>query len=210
MDQLLGASSEDRLPVPVSGGRALTSDQRRQIDLSSRIPGWGSDLDPAVRPGVPRDKSPDLGPEWLYPPLERQVANVRIHKSTEHARLTPVFGTSCPPAGLSGRIRDLAYRFSEGRLSRWMTLMLADRVNVVEDVLADLGQGRLPNLAKEMGLKSEIRYNPAGFATKVALVGVGIAACVAYSRARSRRARQDEAVEFARGSGQPDRRPVSG
>jgi hypothetical protein len=198
MDQILGSSSEDHLPVPVAGGRSLTSDQRRQVDLSSTIPGWGSDLDPKRRPGVPRDKSPDLGVEWLYPPLERQVAGAKVHKSTEHGQLTPVFGTSCPPSGLSGRIRDVGYRFSEGRLSRWMTLMVADRVNVVEDVLADLGQGRFPNLAKEMGLKSEIRYNPAGFAKKVALVGLCVAACVAYSRARSRRAPEDAAVGSGR------------
>jgi hypothetical protein len=43
--------------------------------------GWGFDLDPAVRPGVPRDKAPELGAEWLYPPFPAQEPRVKIHKS---------------------------------------------------------------------------------------------------------------------------------
>ena len=186
MDQRVGSSSQDILTPPVPGGRALTTAQRQSIDLTSNIPGWGSDLDPAMRPGVPRDKAPELGVEWLYPPLPQQVPRVKIHKSTEHGRLTPVFGTSCPPRGLSGRMRDLAYRFSEGRLARWMTLIAADRVNVVEDVLSDLAQLRVPNLVREIGLQSELRYNRIGLAKKIMVVGLGVAAYVAWSRSRRR------------------------
>src|SRR5687768_8596009 len=107
----------------------LTTQERQRTDHSDTIRGWGSDLDPKMRPGVPRDKAPEIGVEQLYPAIPQQVPRIRVHKSTEHGKLTPVFGTSCPPSGLSGRLRDFAYRFSEGRLSRWMTLMLADRVN---------------------------------------------------------------------------------
>ena len=187
MEQKLGSSSEDVLDPPVPGGRALTTDERRNVDLSSVIKGWGSDLDPGRRPGVPRDKAPDLGVELLYPPIEQQVPDIKIHKSTEHARLTPVFGTSCPPAGLSGLLRDIGYKYSEGRLERWMTLMFADRVNVVEDLLSDLAQLRVPNIPKEMGLKSELKYNPAGLAKKAIVAGVCATLCLAYVRARSRR-----------------------
>jgi hypothetical protein len=182
MDQVTGSSSDDYLPVPVPGGRALTTRQRQAVDLAQDIKGWGSDLDPAMRPGVPRDKAPELGAEGLYPPIEQQVPRTRIHKSTEHPRLTPVFGTSCPPSGLSGRIRDFGYTFSEGRLSRWMTLLVADRVNVLEDVLGDLAKGRVPNLAEEMGLRSEVRYNRVGLARKAAVAGLCVAAYIAYSR----------------------------
>ena len=99
MEQTLGSSSEDFLPVPVQGGRGLTTQDRETIDLSGSIPGWGSDLDPNVRPGVPRDKAPEIGGETLYlRNVQQQEPTVRIHKSTEHARLTPVFGTSCPPS----------------------------------------------------------------------------------------------------------------
>jgi len=187
MEQTLGSSTEDTLDPPVQGGRSLTTKERTSVDLSNRIPGWGSDLEPARRPGVPRDKAPKIGPETLYPPIPRQVPRVKIHKSTEHGRLTPVFGTSCPPSGLSGRMRDFAYHYSEGRMMRWLTLMAADRVNMIEDIVADLSRGHIPNIPKEMGIKSELRYNRAGFAKKVAITGVAVALVAAYFRSRRRR-----------------------
>jgi hypothetical protein len=188
MDQQLGASSEDFLPVPVPGGRTLTTRQRAEVDLTRRIDGWGSDLDRAVRPGVPRDQAPELGAEALYVDLPQQEPPHRIHKSTEHARLTPVFGTSCPPRGLSGRLRDAAYHYSEGRLARWLTLMLADRVDVVEDIASDLARGRVPNLWREMGLAAEWRHDKAGLMRKAAAAALVAGAIVAYRRARRRRA----------------------
>ena len=157
--------------------------------LSRTFAGWGSDLDPALRPGVPRDKAPEIGAESLYVDIEQQQPLVRIHKSTEHARLTPVFGTSCPPAGLSGKLRDVAYRYSEGRFARWLTLMLADRVDVVEDLVKDLGHLRVPNLPREMGLKSEWRYNRPALVRKAAITGLVIGALIAYSRMRKARRR---------------------
>jgi hypothetical protein len=187
MEQTLGSSSEDVLETPVQGGRALATAERQSIDLSATIPGWGSDLDLAKRPGVPRDKAPQIGPEMLYAPIQQQVPRFKIHKSTEHARLTPVFGTSCPPSGLSGKIRDYGYTFSEGRLARWLTLMFADRVDVVEGLVSDLARGHIPNIPKEMGLKSELKYNPRGVAKKAAIAAVCVAAYVAYSRSRRSR-----------------------
>lgn len=198
MDQRVGSSSEDYLPVPVRGGYALTTQQRQAVDLSRNIKGWGSDLDRAMRPGVPRDKAPELGVESLYPPIVQQVPRTKIHKSTEHQRLTPVFGTSCPPYGLSGRIRDFGYTFSEGRLSRWMTLLFADRVNVLEDVLSDLARGRVPNVAREMGLRSEFRYNRAGLARKAAVAGLCVAAYIVYSRQRRSRIEDQPALPTRR------------
>src|SRR4051812_22242988 len=97
MEQVLGSSSQDKLDVPNQGGRALNTNERLSLDLSKDIRGWGSDLDPNDRPGVPMDKAPDLGVEHLYLDIEPQIPKFKIHKSTEHARLTPVFGTSCPP-----------------------------------------------------------------------------------------------------------------
>jgi hypothetical protein len=168
MEQTLGSSSVDVLDPPVKGGRSLTSLERRTIDLSAQIPGWGSDLDPQTRPGVPRDHAPEIGVEQLYPPFKRQPAEVLILKSTEHGQLPPVFGTTCPPRGLSGWIRRAAYTRSEGRLSRWLLLMFADRVDVVEGILVDLVHLRL-NPWREMGLGSELRYNRRQFFWKIAL-----------------------------------------
>jgi hypothetical protein len=188
MDQRLGSSSTDVLRLPVRGGWSLTTAQRSTIDLSQRIPGWGADLDPARRPGVPRDKAPDIGIESLYPDIVPQRPTFRIHKSTEHARLTPVFGTSCPPHGLSGSVRDLAYRASEGRLSRWVGLLLADRIDVVESTLRDFRDGRPPNLVREMGLQSGWRHDRNGMLRKAAVAGFVLAsAAVLLSRRRRRR-----------------------
>ncbi|HWI39954.1 MAG TPA: hypothetical protein VNX25_00535 [Verrucomicrobiae bacterium] len=188
MDQVLGSSSEDVQKPPVPGGHGLTTREREQTDLSGTIRGWGSDLDPAMRPGVPYDKAPLIGVETLYPPIPQQIPKFRIHKSTEHRKLTPVFGTSCPPTGLSGRIRDYAYQFSEGRLAHYLTLMVADRVNVVEDIVADLSRGHIPNIPKEMGLATEWRYNREAFIRKTAVVAGCTALLLAVWRMRSRTA----------------------
>jgi hypothetical protein len=130
------------------------------------------------------DKAPDVGIETLYPDFEQQVPRNRVHKSTEHGKLTPVFGNACPPRGLSGKIRDFAYNFSEGRLSHWILLMAADRVDVVEEILVDLAHLRIPNIPKEMGLKSELKYNRKGVAKKAAVIGLGVLAFMVLSRRR--------------------------
>jgi len=61
---------------------------------------------------------------------------------------------------------------------------------VLEDVLNDLAKGRVPNVAGEMGLRSELRYNRMGLARKAAFAGLCVAAYIAYSRGRRSR-RQD-------------------
>ena len=184
MNQTLGSSTQDVLTPPVPGGHSLTTEERRNVDLSSRIKGWGSDLAPERRPGVPRDKAPEIGVEHLYPPIPPQRARTKIHKSTEHGRMPPVFGTSCPPRGLSGRLRDRAYKYSEGRLARWMTLLVADRVDMVEGILEDLARGHVPNIPKEMGIRAELQHNRPRFLLKMAIVAAGTGAAVAYLRAR--------------------------
>lgn len=187
MEQFLGKSSEDVLAVPRRGGRALTTEQRRELDLSAKIRGWGSDLDPAVRPGVPMDKAPELGVEVLYPDIEQQMPRHKVHKSTEHARLTPVFGNACPPRGLSGIIRDFAYGFSEGRLAHWLLLMFADRVDMIEEILVDLSRLKIPNIPRETGLASSLKYNRKGVIRKSAVAGIGLLAFAALLKARKRR-----------------------
>ncbi len=105
-------------------------------ELRARIPGWGVDLDPKDRPSNPREKfDPDLnGAHWDFP--ERQPEKWPRERSIEHAFLTPVFGTSCPPKGLSGIMRKYAYRrFSEARAAHWLILIAADRVDSVESNL---------------------------------------------------------------------------
>lgn len=144
------------------------------------IAGWGADLDPAMRPAHEKERTPprlDHAP----PPLPQQAQRVEVLHSTERPGLTPVFGSTLPPSGLSGVLRRHAFRHSENDLRHWLVLMLADRVNVVEGVVQDLGRGHVPNLYAEMGGRAELRHNPAGFATKALTVvaAVGMLALLA-------------------------------
>lgn len=91
-------------------------------------------------------------------------------------------GTSTPPSGLSGVIRRVAFRFSESDWTHWLLLLGADRINMVEGVLQDLGRGKVPNIPGEMGIRSELRHNKAGFAKKVAVAAVAGALIYGLSR----------------------------
>ena len=108
-----------------------------QASEFSHIVGWGADLDPANRPAVPKELTPPRleGVHWDEP--EQQPLSVEVFHSIERPGITPVFGTSVPPSGLSGVLRRAAFRRSENDLRHWLTLMLADRVNVVEGMLGD-------------------------------------------------------------------------
>jgi hypothetical protein len=124
--------------------------------LRERIPGWGADLDPADRPSFPREQF-DLartGAHWETP--DRQPEKWPRERSIEHEMLTPVFGTSAPPQGLSGAIRKLAYaRYSEGRAAHWLLLMAADRVDSKAHVLRSMLTLRPDNPITETGVLSE-------------------------------------------------------
>ena len=104
----------------------------------SQIPGWGADLDRRNRPAVPMERTPPRleGVHWDEP--EQQAQTVEVLVSIERPDITPVFGTTLPPSGLSGVIRRRAFRHSENNLRHWMMLLMADRVDVVEGVVADM------------------------------------------------------------------------
>lgn len=125
-------------------------------ELRARIPGWGVDLDPKDRPSVPRERfDPNLnGARWDFP--ENQPEKWPRERSIEHKFLTPVFGTSCPPKGVSGMMRKYAYkRFSEGRAAHWLILVAADRVDSVGSHLQSLLTLRPDNPITETGVLSE-------------------------------------------------------
>jgi hypothetical protein len=134
---------------------AESSDQ-----LRARIPGWGVDLDPKDRPSVPRERfDPTFsGAHWEFP--ERQPEKLPRERSIEHAFLTPVFGTSCPPRGLSGVIRRYAYhRYSEGRAAHWLLLLAADRVDTAESTLRSFASTRPDNPITQTGVLSEFTHH---------------------------------------------------
>jgi hypothetical protein len=129
-------------------------------ELRARIPGWGADLDPNDRPAVPREQfDPSLaGVQGELP--ERQPEQWPRERSIEHAELTPVFGTSCPPKGVSGAIRRYAYaRYSEGRSAHWMLLILADRVDSKAQVLRSFATLRPDNPVTQTGVIAEVRHH---------------------------------------------------
>ena len=151
------------------------------------IRGWGADLDPAMRPAYPMERTP---PRFIHPPdrMEHQRPRrpVKVFHSTERPGLTPVYGTAQPPAGLSGLIRAGAYRQSENDLRHWLLLLLADRVNVVEGIVEDLSHGHVPNILREMGARAEWKYNRVGFVRK-ALVAATVVSVLVYMKRRRRR-----------------------
>ena len=164
-----------------------TSPEEHRRKPPPGVRGWGADLDPAMRPAVPMHRYPqrfvDIDTEDIPPQPTR---GVKVFHSTERPGLTPVFGTAQPPAGLSGLIRKAAFRQSENDLRRWLMLLFADRVNVVEGIIEDLAHGHVPNIFKEMGGPAEWRYNRQGFVRKAAIAG-GVVALLLYLNSRRHR-----------------------
>jgi len=109
---------------------AITTDR-------SDILGWGADLDRANRPAVPMERTPARLEGAREGEPAQQAVTVEVLHSVEKPGITPVFGTSNPPRGLSGWMRRRAFRRSESDIRHWMMLLAADRVNVVEGLLAD-------------------------------------------------------------------------
>lgn len=159
---------------------------RQRAHRPQHIPGWGADLSSADRPAVPKERTPPRLPDVHWDQPVAQHVHLEVLHSTERPGLTPVFGTTLPPAGLSGMMRRLAFRFSENDLRHWAILLAADRVNVGEGLLDDLAQGRIPNILAEMGALAEWRYNRAGFIRKAAVAGA-LAATALYLLRRPRR-----------------------
>lgn len=134
-------------------------------DLRARIPGWGVDLDPNDRPSVPKLQfDPSFsGAHWEFP--ERQPENWPRERSIEHQFLPPVFGTSCPPKGLSGVMRRFAYkRYSEARAAHWLILLAADRVDAFEHHLLSFVSMRPDNPFTQTGIRSELIHR--GFSSR--------------------------------------------
>ena len=126
-------------------------------EVRRTIPGWGVDLNPEDRPVVPME---DFDPgatnaHWDFP--ERQPEKWPREMSPEHGVLPPVFGTACPPRGISGAIRKYAYTLSEGRTSHWMLLMLADRIDVMESRVEGVLEGHPDNVIGETGILAEFK-----------------------------------------------------
>jgi hypothetical protein len=118
----------DPTPTVTTPDQAQRKSGFQAVQPPKRPQYWGIDRDASRRPGVPRMREPRPWPNTRFPP-ERQSGTPAVPK---HARpnkpFPPVFGTSCPPRGLSGAIRIMAYRLPDHAPSHWLLLMLGDRV----------------------------------------------------------------------------------
>lgn len=83
-------------------------------------------------------------------------------------------------------IRRTAFKYSESSYAHWLPLMLADRIGVIEGILADLSHGYIPNIFVELGGKAEWKYNRKTLLTRGFLAGVLVLAAVAYLRGERR------------------------
>lgn len=137
------------------------------------INGWGIDANPENEPNYPiKHYTGDDHQRLNYDRPQQQPVDVEILQSNERPYVTAVFGTSVPPSGLSGRLRRFAFNYSEGSSKHWMTLILADRINVIEGIIDDLKKGYIPNIFAERGWKAEWKHNPKGLVTKIAATAV--------------------------------------
>jgi hypothetical protein len=158
-----------------TSGRGVVGDghehpHHRTLTDTSTIQGWGADLDRKDRPGVPMERTPPRLPGVRLDQPEQQPQHIEVFISPERPGITPLFGTSTPPTGISGAIRRFAYKLTENDIRHWLLLLFADRVNVVEGVAQDLSRGKLPNVFAEMGIKSEWQHNRIGLVRKAAIV----------------------------------------
>ena len=162
----------------------MSMEQRTKID-PTQVKGWGVDADPENDPTYPmrsRGKEGHKGYTWERPP--QQIARVEVLHSNERPNLSATFGTSTPPAGLSGIIRRFAFNYSESAYAHWLPLMLADRVGVVEGYIEDLSRGRVPNVFAERGWRAEWQHNRKSLVTRVAVGALIAGAAVAYLTSR--------------------------
>jgi hypothetical protein len=167
---------------------APTDSEVREIETAridpAMVKGWGVDVDPENDPTYPMrmrgSRDEHQGYNWERP--VQQSNDVEILQSNERPNLSAVFGTSTPPAGLSGVIRRAAFEYSENSYGHWVPLMLADRIGMVEGIVDDLARGHVPNIFGELGWKAEWEHNRANLVTKVLVGAVITSVVVAFLR----------------------------
>jgi hypothetical protein len=157
----------------------IESQENNVSEQPNTLPGWGIDADPQNMPNYPIKKYTGADHDRLhYERATQQPVLVEKLHSNERPAVTTVFGTSQPPQGLSGTLRRYAFKYSEGSSGHWLTLLLADRINVIEGIVDDLKHGIVPNIFAERGWKAEWKYNRKGF-IKNAAIGLAITGAIA-------------------------------
>lgn len=166
---------EDPAPSPGHSTKYLPSNFRD-------INGWGADLDHKNRPSYPKEL-PSTVKTARGDVKHWQTPRTKVHMSNEHPGLTPVFGESVPPRGLSGLLRDYAYQYGEASNRHWLTLMLADRVNVVESLITGVFRGRPDHYVQEKGWSAKLKYEDSDPRRKALFAGAAAIGALAIGLA---------------------------
>ncbi|MHA4844854.1 hypothetical protein ACX0G7_11855 [Flavitalea antarctica] len=146
---------------------------RNMADLTKNIPGWGMDADPENDPTYPMKHYNGADHQrFNYERAPQQEVDIEVLHSIERPGITRVFGTSTPPSGLSGAIRRIAFKYSEANAAHWMTLILADRIDVIQGKLDDLVHGVIPNPWIERGWRAEWKHNRKSFIGRAAITAL--------------------------------------
>lgn len=162
---------------------------RKIAESKKDIIGWGIDADPKNNPTYPMKHYTGADHDRLnYDRAPQQPKGIEVLHSNERPGITRVFGTSVPPSGLSGILRRYAFKFSEGSSGHWMTLILADRINMIEGIIDDLAHGHVPNFFAERGWTAEWKYNRSGAIKKLA-VGLAVTSAIVVLLASRRRSK---------------------
>lgn len=124
--------------------------------LHPEIVGWGADLDSSDRPGVPRELNHEnvLSGNHHRPVSGKQNPGRDVQLTLERNEFTPVIGNSKSPSLVSGLVRKAAFTFSEDSLRHWMLLLFADRINMVEGWVEDIGKGKVPMILPRMEFRT--------------------------------------------------------
>ncbi len=116
----------------------LRREAYQSLQPVSRPPYWGVDLDPASRPGVPRERDPRPWPNTRFPPEHQAGEPSSPLHGRSNKSMPPVYGTAVPLRGLAGLVKRMAYRSPDHRTRHWLLLMLGDRVDVATHRLQPL------------------------------------------------------------------------
>lgn len=174
--------------------KTFEADNDRRIANSPKdhIAGWGIDANPENDPTYPMKHWNGADHQRLnYQKPPQQPVNVEILQSIERPGVSRVFGTSTPPKGLSGEIRRWAFKQNESTYLRWVPLVLADRINVIEGYLDDFKHGIIPNPFAERGWKAEWKYNRKNVVRNVAISVALTAAVVMFIKQKNKKLAED-------------------
>lgn len=150
------------------------------------VHGWGIDADPKNDPTYPmrHREAPEKHDHTWQRPVQQPLDTEVLH-SIERPSLSAVYGTSAPPTGLSGMLRRQAFKSSEGTYGHWLLLLMADRINALEGIVADLRHGHVPNICAERGMKAQWKHDKPAIAKKLAVAAaIGAVGVLLISRKR--------------------------